>query len=227
MAKYTIAQVEGRFIIERDGKAFKTPSGAAYALPTLALAKVVVSEWEAQDGKKINPRIMPFTQFAATAIDVVPKDRKNIVNRLAVYGGSELLCHRAEGPQELVEIQSRTWQPVLDWLEQRFSIKMLVGSGIMPLAQKDETLSVLREVVNACNDFRLTGLQAAVDGSGSLALGLAIIEGAMNAEAVFEAAEVDCSYQISRWGEDHETTTRRAGVMQDLKNAEKWFGLLI
>jgi len=96
----------------------------------------------------------------------------------------------------------------------------------MPLVQREETLSALNNAVAAYDNLRLVGLQSVVESSGSLVLGLAMLEGNKNAQEVFEAAELDCSYQISRWGEDYETTVRRDGVLRELKNAERWLGLL-
>jgi len=124
MAKCIVLQVNDGFSLEYKGRELRTPAGVAYVLPTKAMAEAVAQEWEAQDEKKINPKAMPLTQFAATAIDIIPKDREMLVNRLASYAGSDLLCHRADDPVELIELQAKIWQPIIDWCEKKYSVKM-------------------------------------------------------------------------------------------------------
>ena len=52
--------------------------------------------------------------------------------------------------------------------------------------------------------FRLAALSPLVTISGSLVAGLAVIEQAMPAEAVWDAVSVDERWQLEKWGSDPE-----------------------
>jgi chaperone required for assembly of F1-ATPase len=222
---YDIAAGPEGFALCRDGAPLKTPAGAILAVPTPVLAEEIAKEWRAQ-GKKINHATMPLTQLAATAIDIVGKGRGKIVGQIAAYAESELLCHRAETPPELAERQQRMWQPLLDWCAEHFNARLLTGIGIVPIAQPPEALKALHRAIEAYDDFRLAGLQHAVDVSGSLVLGLALAEGHINAAQAFEAAELDATFQIEKWGDDPAAEKRRAGINHDLHMCERWLELL-
>ena len=55
---------------------------------------------------------------------------------------------------------------------------------------------------------------------------LALIEGRIDAEAAFAAAELDESYEIERWGEDAEQARRRTGLGEDIALAARFVALL-
>jgi len=222
---YDVVASPKGFALHRNGQVFKTPADADFILPTLPLAEAIASEWRAQT-EKINPASMPLTQLAATAIDIVSKDRKKITAELLNYIGSELLCHRAEDPSTLAAQQDKMWQPLLGWCAKRFDASLQNGVGIMPIVQSPEATTALRRAIGAYDDFRLAGLSHAVDVCGSLVLGLALTEKHLSSEAVFETSELDATFQIQKWGEDTASAKRRDSVRQDLSLCEKWFNLL-
>ena len=96
----------------------------------------------------------------------------------------------------------------------------------IPVAQPPEALAALRAAVAAKDDLELTALSAAVAAAGSLVIALALGAGRINAAAAFEAAQLDESYQIARWGEDPEATRRRAAIHAELDAAARLMALL-
>jgi len=213
------------YALYRGEKALATPRGHPYALPTKALAEAVAGEWRAQK-EKIVPLTMPMTQLAATAIDIVGKDRERIVRQIVAYAATELLCHRADDPEDLVHRQQEDWQPLLDWYAVRFGALLREASGVMPVEQTAEAVTALHGAVAAMDDFVLAGLSAAVDASGSLVLGLALLEGERDADAVFKAAELDTRFQAVKWGVDPAMQARMDGVRREIEACERWFGLV-
>jgi chaperone required for assembly of F1-ATPase len=210
---------------------FKTPAGADFVLPTLALAEAIAEQCHTHTiqvgGKeKPNPALMPMMQLASTAFDIVGKKRDEVIRQLIGFVGSELLCHRAEAPAALVKQQHDVWQPMLDWCEKHFGAKLNSGTGIMPIPQSDEASENLRRAISAYDDFCLTGLRQAADISGSLVLALALAEKHLSAAQVFEAAELDASFQMLTWGEDPASLARRKALLADLQHCENWFLLL-
>jgi chaperone required for assembly of F1-ATPase len=212
-------------VIQRDGVGINTPAGILLTLPTKALAEKIADEWRAQTDK-LKPETMPYMQLAATALDIIAKKREQVATALAAYAESDLLCHRAEEPPELVEQQEKIWQPWLDWAAEHHKARLNVGQGVMPVTQPVASLASLREVVTAYDHFHLAGLQQAVGVTGSLILGLALVEGRATAADLFEASELDALHQMKKWGEDPVTTARHESARRELDIAEKWFSLL-
>jgi chaperone required for assembly of F1-ATPase len=101
-----------------------------------------------------------------------------------------------------------------------------VTAGIIPVEQDRQAVSALRHAVEALDSWTLTGLQNAVASAGSLVIGLALVDGRVDAGAAFEAAELDASYEIEKWGEDAEAMQRRAALRADLEATERFLALL-
>lgn len=225
LSVYRVLATPEGYAVQRNGADIKTPAGRVLIVPMAALAEAIADEWRAQTNK-IAPHTMPMMQFAATTLDMTQKNRLAVVEQVAGYGAADLLCFRAEGPDELIARQQQTWQPILDWCALRFDALLKIGQGIMPIGQNLDTLFALHRAVEAYDDFKLTGLKQATEVSGSLTLGLALAEKYATAEQVFKAAELDTDFQTEKWGDDPVSTGRREGVKADLIACEKWFGLL-
>ena len=220
----TVAEADDGFQVDLDERPVRTPAGKPLVLPTLALARTIAEEWLAQTDE-IRPQTMPITSLAATAIDRVVPRCAVIVDALLEYGESDLLCYRADEPSELVARQQACWQPALDWATERWGARLRVTIGIMPVPQPPEALAALRRAVAACDPLELTALAAAVPLCGSLVLGLALIDGRLDADRVFEVAHLDCIFQIERWGEDDELSTTLGRVRAELLDAATFLAL--
>lgn len=216
---------EGGFAVLLDGKPVKTPAGHPLVLPTHELASTIAAEWQAQ-AETIQPASMPMMQFAATALDHMGPKRRETIERLIAYLENELLCHRAPHPVALQARQRELWQPPLDWLKQRYDIVLEATESLSAVRQPEMARTRLTQVLEALDAFQLIGVQTAILASGSLVLGLALYEGAMDADAVFAAAELESGHQIEVWGDDPELEARRAGIAAELKNTALWFALI-
>lgn len=217
-SEVTIVEVEGGFAIQLDGRPVRTPARAQLALPTQALAEAVAEEWRVQ-GETVEPGSMPMTGLANAAIDHVAANKADFAAGVARYAQSDLLCYRADGPDTLVARQAAAWEPLLDWARARYDVAFAVTQGIIPVPQPDETLARLEAAVVALDPFILTGLSTLVTLSGSLVCGLALVEGGQDRDAIWQAAEIDETWQVEQWGEDAEATARSAGRTADFATA--------
>ncbi len=213
------------FVVLLDGKPIRTPAKALLTVPTHALALAIAAEWAGQ-GQTIKPDTMPLMQLAATAIDQVGPQRVAVVQAVAAYAGSDLLCYRAEGPESLVRRQHAVWQPILDWVARRYDAPLLVVSGIMHRPQPPSALAALLRVIDGLDVYQLSGVQNAVGALGSLVLTLALLENRLDAQAAFEAAELDATYQIEQWGEDAEASKRRTALLRDIVATHQYLKLV-
>jgi chaperone required for assembly of F1-ATPase len=57
-------------------------------------------------------------------------------------------------------------------------------------------------------------------------IGLALIEGHLDAEGAFAVSQLDESFQIEAWGEDAEQAKRRRGLAADIQAAARFISLL-
>ncbi|HVY99999.1 MAG TPA: ATP12 family protein [Dongiaceae bacterium] len=217
--------VPGGWGIALDGKSVRTPARNPLVLESRALAEAIAAEWNAQEAK-VRPDTMPLMQLASTAIDRVAPERARIVAETAAYAGTDLVCYRAEAPDELVRRQAEAWDPLIGWLRERFDVALATASGVIAVPQSEAGLAALARVVEAQDDLRLTALSVATGAAGSLVIGLALLEGRLNPEQAAAAAQLDELYQAERWGIDREAETRRAGQAADLAYARRFLDLL-
>jgi chaperone required for assembly of F1-ATPase len=217
----TVTPAEGGWGVLLDGKPLRSPAKRPFVLPTEALAAAIAEEWQAQ-GDKIDPHSMPLMQFAATAIDRVADDRDALIEEVAGYGHSDLICYRAEEPEALVRRQEERWQPLVAWVAERYDIALNVTTGIVAVEQPAHALATFRRVLGACDLYALTALAAVTGSAGSLVIALALAEGRLRPDEAADAALLDELYQAEQWGSDPEAEKRRASVRADLKAANRF-----
>lgn len=217
--------IEGGFRVTLDGRAVKTPAKTALVVPSLALAEAIAAEWDAQEGE-IDPRSMPLTRAANAALDKVAPQFDEVVDMLAEYGGTDLICYRAERDAVLLERQEAAWGPWVAWAEARFGAKLTVTRGVIPVAQPEAALAALHAPVAAMSAFQIAAFHDLVAISGSLVMALAVAEGALDAATLWDLSRVDESYQIEQWGADEEAAEEAALKRGALLQAERFWALL-
>jgi chaperone required for assembly of F1-ATPase len=213
------------FKILLDGRPVKTPKKRALEVPTRVLAEAIAEEWRAQE-TMIDPRRMPLTRFANTAIDAVSDTLDAVAADIVAYAGSDLLCYRAEAPAELRRRQSQHWDPVIAWAETALGAGLKVVPGVVHVKQPDAALAAVAAALVPHEAFRLTGLHVLTTLTGSALLALALVRGHLSADAAWAAAHVDEDYQISLWGEDAEAAARRRGRRAEFDAANRFLALL-
>ena len=218
-------EVDAERGVRLDGKPLRTPGRAALLLPTEALAEAVAAEWR-DCGETVDPRAMPLTGLSNAAIDRIAPDPATFAAGLAAYAESDLLCYRADEPEELAARQAAAWDPLLDWARHRYDVHFEIVTGIMHRAQPPVTLARLGEAVAARGAYELAALSPIVTISGSLIAALALIEGGASAEAVWTAALVDEDFQADRWGRDPLAEAAAAVRRQDFDAGVRLLGLL-
>lgn len=208
-----------------DGKAIKTPGKRELIVPTGALAAAIAEEWDMQEAEARSPT-MPLTRLATTAIDRVARQRETIVQQIANYAGTDLVCYRAGHPPTLAARQQATWQPLIDWAVLRYDAPLTVTTGVIPKGQSEVSLHAFAAAVAELDDFSLTALHAATAACGSLVIGLALLEGRIDADEAFAASQLDETFQIEAWGEDAEQAACRRALAADIAAAARFVSLL-
>lgn len=219
-----VAEGENGFAVHLDGRTVRSPARRDLILPNRALAEAVAAEWDAQ-AESIDPRTMPFMSLVATAADRVEIQRDHVIETIAGYSGSDMLCYRAEEPADLVRRQNEIWDPLLDWTADALGARLRVTTGIMPVRQDEAALNAIQGVVAGYEPLAMTALHEITSIAGSVVIGLAVTEGHIDADAGVVAAQLDETFQIEQNGEEEEAVERLANLRADLLAAAEFLRL--
>lgn len=198
-----VAEQDKGFAVALDQRQIKTPAKAALLLPTRPMAEAVAAEWDAQKDV-INPLSMPVTRSANAAIDKVRHQHHEVADMLAAYGDTDLLCYRADTPQELVARQLEQWDPALDWAHDTLGARLIPRRGVIHQSQSKAALERLAPPVHRMSDFELAAFHDLVSLTGSLILGFAAAANWRDADAIWQLSRVDEIWQEEQWGADEE-----------------------
>lgn len=225
----TIDAGEDGHVVLLDGKPVNIPGGARLRIERPALARAIAAEWEAAGGEAggdFTLDDLPLTRLAGTAQERIAPDKAPVADALAKYAETDVLCYRAEFPLPLVLQQARAWQPWLDWLEAKHGARLVPTEGVAHKAQDEHAVAAVRAVLLAEPAPVLAGLGIAVPALGSVVLGLALAEGALDADEAYKLAHLDELYQAEHWGEDVWAARRRKDVARDIALAARFIGLV-
>lgn len=207
--KAGVIETDGGFALALDGRQARTPGRAPLVLPTRALAEAVAAEWNAQ-GETVDPRAMPLTRLANSAVDGVAPRAEEVRADLVRYAGSDLVVYRAAEPERLVAEQAAAWDPVHAWARDKLGAHLLLSEGVTFVEQPREAVAAIRrELERETNPFGLAALHVMTTLTGSVLIALMHSAGVLTLTDAWTAAHVDELFQESRWGADHEALERR------------------
>ncbi|MEM8877489.1 MAG: ATP12 family protein [Pseudomonadota bacterium] len=204
----SIEAVPHGFELQLDGRPLRSPAKAPIIVPRSQIADTLAAEWGSQ-GDYIVPGAMPVTRIVNTALDGVSQERDAVAAQTASFILSDLVCYRAEHPTALVALQAKAWDPVIAHIEQATGSVMKTATGIIAVEQDTGLQQIVRERLLPLDDFALAGAASIVTLTGSAGLLIALLDGALDGDAVWAAAHVDEDWNIAQWGEDAEATERR------------------
>ena len=212
------------FAVTLDGRTVRTPGKLDFAVPHRRLAEAVAAEWRRQ-GERVDIGAMRLTRFANTALDLVSGRREEVIRQIAAYAETDLVCYRAASPPELVRRQAEAWDPLLDWLAERYGARLATVAGVAPGRQDAPQLLAVTAAIAGFDSFPLTALHVTATACGSAVVGLALAAGRLDAGAAFAAAHVDEAWQAEQWGADPEAERRRAAIRAEIEAAAAFFDL--
>lgn len=207
------------FAVRLDGKPVRTPGRGLLALPSAAAAALVAAEFAAQ-GETIDPVSMPVLRLVNTAIDGVAPDTQAVLEDVMRFSASDLLCYRADAPEELIARQAEAWDPVLDWVRSALGARFFLAEGVVHVEQPRESVAAVGLWLKQRQEpFRLSALHVMTTLTGSALLALAVEAGELTADEAWTAAHVDEDWNNERWGIDAEAAARRTARRKEFDAA--------
>jgi chaperone required for assembly of F1-ATPase len=216
------------WIITLDGKPMRLPGGGELWLPQQRLAQAIAAEWQCAGARKngeIATDELPLTQLAATTRHRIAPAPGATAAAIAKYAEADCLCYRVEHPPELALRQNEKWQPWLDWAAETFDARLIATTGIEPVPQPTQALHALAAAVSAHDAWQLAGLGVLVPAYGSVVLGLAVVAGALTADAALRLSLLEELHEEELWGADDLAVTRRARMAREVADAARFVQL--
>ena len=157
-----VAEADGGFRIELDGRPIRTQGGSPQIVPTRGLAEAMAGEWRRQ-GIEVDPRAFPLRDLADYAIDHVRTERESVIDKLLGYAETDTLCYRADPDEPLYRRQYEIWEPLVTAMEAREGIALNRVSGVIHRAQPRGGFRRVRAVDHAA-DARQANAVAGFEG---------------------------------------------------------------
>ena len=220
--KATVEKAGDGYQVLLDGRKLRTPVKSELIVPSREMAEAIAAEWDAQE-EKIDPMTMPFTRSANAAIDKVGPMHAEVAALVAEYGGTDLLCYRAESPEGLVKRQSEAWDPLLEWAADALSAPLVATAGVIHVKQDKAVLKSLAGRVLRMDAFSLTAFHDLVAISGSLIIGFAVTHKFLPVQELWRRSRIDEDWQIDHWGEDEEDNTTIRGKNKAFEHAARFY----
>ena len=133
---------DGRYALTLDGRGARTPGRNPLAAKSRALMLKVAAEWERQRDT-VEPADMPLTRLLNSAVDGVSRTMAETRAEVLKYAGSDLLCYRAEEPEELAERQRLAFDPILAWAAETLGARFNLGAGVVHVDQPTELIAAI------------------------------------------------------------------------------------
>jgi chaperone required for assembly of F1-ATPase len=213
----TVAEGEGGWHVQLDGRPIRTPTRKIVAAPVRIIADGIAAEWQAQ-GEILQPMTMPLTRLANSTVEGVVGNEAAIADDIAKFFGTDLVCYRAGHPAALAAREAAAWDGVVFWMAETFGAHFILAEGIVPVTQPAPALAAARGALPD-GAWALAALHVVTTLTGSALLALALWHGARTPDAVWSAAHVDEDWNVETWGVDDEVAARRAARWRDFEAA--------
>lgn len=203
-----VKQKDDKFTVNLDGRPLKTPDGRTLALPKSKplFAGLIAAEWEFQE-TLLKPFALPMTSIASRALDAMAEQqtRTEVCESLLKYLDTDTICYQHDEPPPLVNLQTRHWDPLLDWVQSSFDVRIERFASILPSPQPVDSKNKLREVISKFDLWELAAMERVTYATKSFIIALALVKRHINVDEAALASHVEVNSQIERWGEVEDT----------------------
>ncbi|MEO0883777.1 MAG: ATP12 family protein [Pseudomonadota bacterium] len=211
---YSSAEVieqDGQWAVALDGRVIKTPARADLAVADRSVAEAIASEWRAQ-GETVDVTNMHLTRLVNVAIDQTPSERSGMIEEVARYCETDLLCFLADDHQDdLRARQISAWRPIREWAGKTLGVVLLeAAGGTLHQPQPPASLKAATAHISNFDDLRLTAFVFGMGLYGSALLMFAVEQAEIDPLDAYDVSILDEVWQAEHWGVDDEADARHA-----------------
>jgi chaperone required for assembly of F1-ATPase len=207
--------LENSFQILLDNKILKTPMQKDLIFSSYKIATETALEWNSNE-KEINTENMIFYGLMSTLIDKVVDDRVSYIENILGFVNTDLICYRADNPNELVELQNSSWNPIISFIKKYIDADLQIFIGVMPSQQSLEIFLRLKVLINSFSNIQIAAFYRMTNLTGSIFISLCILKGDILKSKVFELSFLDELWQAKNWGFEKESSEKRDKIAQEL-----------
>ena len=204
-----------KFHLLLDNKKLTTPMKKELVLPSEILVNEVLREWD-QNSDNINIDDLVFYGVLSTAIDKVNLEKEAYVNDIIDFIDTDLICYRAESPNDLIALQNKSWNPILLLIQKYIDVKIKVFKGVMPSNQDQKVHTEIKKLISNLNDVQISVLHRITNLIGSIFLSLCILKKDLLKEDAFECSFLDELWQAKNWGHEEDASIKRNKIRIEL-----------
>ena len=208
-------KLKNSFEILLDKRILKTPMQKDLIFSNYKIAKETALEWDI-DEKEINTENMVFYGLISTAIDKISNDKVSYIENVLGFINTDLICYRADGPNELVDLQNNSWNPIISFIKKYIDVELKFFIGVMPSKQSLDIFNRLKTLINSFSDIEISALHRMTNLTGSIFISICILKGDVLKNEAFELSFLDELYQAKNWGIEEESLDKRDKIAKEL-----------
>ena len=208
-------KLKNSYDILLDKRILKTPMQKDLIFSNYKIAKETALEWDI-DEKEINTENMVFYGLISTAIDKINNDKVSYIENVLGFINTDLICYRADGPNELVDLQNSSWNPIISFIKKYIDVELKFFIGVMPSKQSLEIFNRLKTLINSFSNIEISALHRMTNLTGSIFISICILKGDVLKNKAFELYFLDELWQAKNWGVEEESLDKRDKIAKEL-----------
>lgn len=191
------------FTIKLNDINLKTPLNNLLRIKDETLALAVANEWKSKVGKKkIELPTMVLTTLAYEAIDNPFDETKDaVVGSIVEYLKFDTIRFRDSSHEELLNKQSRHWDPLIGWFEHNFDCHLPIEYGdIMSTSSiSKNTQDAITRHLHSLDRWPLIGVRFISQNLKSYVLASCLAERFLKVDQAVDLARLETKFQTERW----------------------------
>jgi chaperone required for assembly of F1-ATPase len=197
-----------------DGNELKTPMKNELSFDYKNIAANVAMEWKNQNSE-VKPETMPFNRYANSMIDRIAPNREAVIKELIEYASSDVICYRNGENSELLAIQDKKWNFILDWFDKQ-DIHLEVAYDVFPIEQDEKSVGNFKKKLEKLSLEYLSLLYFASSITKSTLLSYAFIMNKISCTELFDLSMLEELWQAEKWGKEEEAEENRNRIKKEL-----------
>ena len=188
------------FVYYKNNKKLKTAKGNVITVLGLDFAQNILNKIEKEENIKGSNFLKLF--FFSSDLDV--KQRCVIKKSIIKYLDTDLVCYRANKETELEKMQSKYWDPYIDFCKRKFELNFKKNYTVMPLIQEIANTDKVAKVLDNMDKYTLTAFFFLVEVTNSIIISLNILYKNVSYNLVWRDCNLEDEYNQLKWGTDEE-----------------------